>query len=89
MRHPVALRRLGPSALMSWEWVKGMDHNADFDVGIIGGGPAGAALAGYLGKGDNFDRAIAEFSVDYADQNERDYAAFTEAINAGRIPAHE
>ena len=48
-----------------------------------------AAIAGYLGNGENFDRAIADFSVAYADQNERDYAAFTDAIADGRIPAHE
>jgi uncharacterized protein (DUF2252 family) len=48
-----------------------------------------AAIAGYLGSGDNFDRAIAEFSVAYADQNERDYAAFKDAIDTGQIPAHE
>jgi uncharacterized protein (DUF2252 family) len=48
-----------------------------------------AMIAGYLGAGDNFDRAIADFAVAYADQNERDYAAFTEAIREGRILAHE
>ena len=32
------------------------------------------AIASYLGGGDVFDRAIADFSVAYADQNERDYA---------------
>src|SRR5205085_11942496 len=32
-----------------------------------------AAIAEYLGKGDRFDRAIAEFSEAYADQNEADY----------------
>ena len=48
-----------------------------------------ATIAGYLGKGDKFDRAIAEFAVAYADQNERDYAAFTDAIDSGRIPAHQ
>ena len=31
------------------------------------------AIAAYLGKGDRFDRAIADFSGAYADQNERDY----------------
>ena len=39
-----------------------------------------AAIAGYLGKSDRFDRAIGDFSVAYADQNERDYDAFTTAI---------
>jgi hypothetical protein len=48
-----------------------------------------ATIAGYLGKGDTVDRAIADFAVAYADQNERDYAAFTAAIRDGRIEAHE
>ena len=45
------------------------------------------AIASYLGTSDVFDRAIADFSVAYADQNERDYAALVEAVNAGRLEA--
>jgi uncharacterized protein (DUF2252 family) len=45
------------------------------------------AIASYLGKGDAFDRAIADFSVAYADQNERDYDAFAAAIESGRLVA--
>ena len=45
------------------------------------------AIAAYLGGGDVFDRAIAEFSEAYADQNERDYAALTQAVKDGRIKA--
>jgi uncharacterized protein (DUF2252 family) len=45
------------------------------------------AIASYLGKSEAFDRAIADFSVVYADQNERDYAAFTAAVNSGRLTA--
>jgi Uncharacterized protein conserved in bacteria (DUF2252) len=45
------------------------------------------AIASYLGKGDAFDRAIASFSVAYADQNERDYEAFAAAMKSGRLPA--
>ena len=45
------------------------------------------AIAAYLGKGDAFDRAIAAFSVAYADQNERDYDAFVTAVKAGRLEA--
>jgi uncharacterized protein (DUF2252 family) len=45
------------------------------------------AISSYLGKGDVFDRAIADFSVAYADQNERDYAAFAAAIDSGRLVA--
>ena len=45
------------------------------------------AIASYLGKGDVFDRAIADFSAAYADQNERDYVAFTAAVDSGRLVA--
>ncbi len=41
----------------------------------------------YLGRGDAFDRAIADFSVAYADQTERDYAAFSAAVDSGRLIA--
>jgi len=45
------------------------------------------AIAGYLGSGDVFDKALAEFGFTYADQNERDYEAFMDAINSGKIDA--
>jgi uncharacterized protein (DUF2252 family) len=45
------------------------------------------AIASYLGNSDSFDRAIVEFSKAYADQNERDYLALTEAVNSGKIKA--
>jgi len=45
-----------------------------------------ARIAGYLGKSDAFDEAIAKFAVSYADQTERDYASFVKAIRAGRLP---
>ena len=47
------------------------------------------AIAAYLGKGDGFDRAIADFSERYADQNEKDYEAFVEAVRSGRLEAIE
>jgi uncharacterized protein (DUF2252 family) len=47
------------------------------------------AIAAYLGSSDRLDRALAEFASDYADQNERDYAAFAEAVASGRLPAAE
>jgi uncharacterized protein (DUF2252 family) len=43
------------------------------------------AIGSYLGKGDAFDRAIADFSAAYADQNERDFEAFSAAVESGRI----
>ena len=44
-----------------------------------------SALAGYLGSGDTFDRAIAVFAEAYAEQNERDYGALQSAAESGRI----
>ena len=43
------------------------------------------AIAAYLGTGDTFDGAIADFSETYADLNARDHAAYVAAIKAGRI----
>ena len=45
------------------------------------------AIASYLGKADTFDRAIADFSSAYADQNEKDYQAFAAAVKSGRLTA--
>jgi uncharacterized protein (DUF2252 family) len=45
------------------------------------------AIGAYLGGGDSFEEAIAEFAENYADQSERDHAALVEAIDAGRIEA--
>ena len=44
------------------------------------------AIASYLGKGDQFDRAIATFAEAYADQNERDFEALQSAAKKKRIP---
>jgi uncharacterized protein (DUF2252 family) len=38
------------------------------------------AIGAYLGTGDQFDRAIGDFAVAYADQTERDYAGYVAAI---------
>ena len=45
------------------------------------------AIAAYLGSGDGMDRALAAYAVAYADQNERDYSAFREAVASGRLEA--
>jgi len=45
------------------------------------------AIASYLGRGDAFDEAIADFSVAYADQNEQDYEALAAAVRSGRLPS--
>ncbi len=45
------------------------------------------AIAGYLGNGASFDRAMASFAETYADQNERDYRTLQEAVASGRVAA--
>ena len=43
------------------------------------------AISAYLGSGDVFDSAVADFAEAYADQNERDHAAYVAAIKSGRV----
>ena len=46
-------------------------------------------VLGYVGKGAALADAMWEFSEAYADQTERDYGRFIEAIHEGRIEAAE
>jgi hypothetical protein len=47
------------------------------------------AIAAYLGKGETFDRAMADFAEAYAEINERDYQALRAAVDEGRVTAEE
>jgi uncharacterized protein (DUF2252 family) len=47
------------------------------------------ATAAYLGKRDEYDQSVTDFSERYADQNEKDYQAFADAIRSGRLDAIE
>jgi uncharacterized protein (DUF2252 family) len=44
-------------------------------------------ISGYLGTGEVFDHAIADFAIAYADQNEQDYQRLLQAVSAGRVLA--
>jgi len=44
-----------------------------------------ALIGGYLGSGDTFDKAIAVFSIAYADQTERDYELLKKAARKGEL----
>ena len=82
-----------------WDWKTSVDLDAILPRGLeIYGDVCGfllaraharsgdrIAIASYLGKGDTFDRALLEFATAYADQNERDHAALSEAAREGRI----
>jgi uncharacterized protein (DUF2252 family) len=50
------------------------------------GGDA-AMIAGYLGKGMAFEKALVRFARSYADQNEKDHASLALAVKSGRIKA--
>jgi uncharacterized protein (DUF2252 family) len=43
------------------------------------------AIASYLGKGDTFDRAVADFAAAYAEVAEADHQAFSAAGATGRV----
>jgi uncharacterized protein (DUF2252 family) len=45
-----------------------------------------AEISGYLGSGKNFDSAVSDYAISYADQVEKDYEAFRVAVRAGRFP---
>ncbi|MEU3277062.1 DUF2252 domain-containing protein [Streptomyces antibioticus] len=45
------------------------------------------ALAGYLGRADTFDRAVAEFALAYAGQNAADHGTLRAAVAAGVVTA--
>ena len=44
-----------------------------------------ALISGYLGQGDTFDKAIAQFSAAYADQSERDHAVLMKTVRKGDL----
>lgn len=47
---------------------------------------AAAEIAGYVGTGSTFDKAIADYAVAYADQVETDFRTFQSAVRSGRLP---
>jgi uncharacterized protein (DUF2252 family) len=47
-----------------------------------------AKIAGSLGKKEDFDEALADFSEVYADQNELDHKALVQAVQKGRLEVY-
>jgi Uncharacterized protein conserved in bacteria (DUF2252) len=78
MKGSVDLDTLHPADLAPYArlcgWVLARAHARSGDA---------AAISGYLGTGDTFDRAVASFAEAYADQTQADHAAFAQAT-AGR-----
>jgi len=48
-----------------------------------------AVIAGYAGKSNELDKAIARFAFSYAEQTEKDFNALAEAAKSGRISVAE
>ena len=57
-------------------WALALAHAKSGDV---------STHAGYLGASSAFDDALADYAETYADQVERDYAAFVKAVRAGKL----
>jgi uncharacterized protein (DUF2252 family) len=78
----VEIDRLGPGAMSTYGrlcgWTLARAHARRGDR---------IAIAAYLGRKPVFDEAIASFAKAYADQNERDYRALSEAVESGRVIA--
>jgi uncharacterized protein (DUF2252 family) len=84
-----------------WDWKRSIEIETILPEGLVLYGQAcgwtlaraharsgdRVAIASYLGKGERFENAIADFSELYADQNERDYATLAQAAKSGRIEA--
>jgi hypothetical protein len=71
-----------PNAMMAYAgvcgWTLARGHARSGDA---------AGIAGYVGSNDSFDRAMASFAESYADQNERDCAALSRAVQDGTVAA--
>lgn len=61
-------------------WVLARAHAKASDVSTI---------SGYLGSSDQFDEAVGDFAMAYADQAERDHAALKAAVRKGKIIAYQ
>jgi uncharacterized protein (DUF2252 family) len=81
MKGSVDLGEMDPQTIVDYAALCGMTlahaHARSGDFGQI---------AGYLGKGERFDAALADFAEAYADQVERDHARLAKAVRAGRLP---
>jgi uncharacterized protein (DUF2252 family) len=52
-------------------------------------GNISSTISGYLGSSDEFDEAMGDFAVAYADQAEKDHAALKHAVHKGTIVVEE
>jgi uncharacterized protein (DUF2252 family) len=80
MKGGVDVPTMKPPGLIAYAevcaWALALAHASSGDAAVI---------SGYLGNGDDFDRAISKFANAYADQNEVDYESLVTARKTRRI----
>jgi len=77
--------RISAAGALGWV-IRVGGPGADSVAGVAASGDR-IAIAACLGSGPAFDVALGEFAQAYADQNEDDYQALTDAIRSGRVVA--
>lgn len=84
MKGTIPLDSMGPAAMQDYAGIVGA---------LLAKGHArtsGASMiAGYVGKGDHLEKALATFARLYADQTEADHALMVKAARSGRLPVSE
>ena len=84
MKGTIPLNAIDPAALADYAGIVG--H-------LLAKGHArtsGASMiAGYVGRSDKLDRAMAQFARAYAEQTEADHAALVRAVRRGAVPVAE
>jgi uncharacterized protein (DUF2252 family) len=82
MKMSIPVERLSPRSLRRYArlcgWALSRAHAKSSDP---------VAIGAYMGKGDQFARAMERFALAYADQTERDHAALVKAVRTGRLTA--
>ncbi|MFI7061280.1 DUF2252 domain-containing protein [Kribbella sp. NPDC050124] len=82
MKGPAVVEKMDPVGMMMYGqlcgWTLARAHARSGDR---------IALATYLNSDDAFPEAMAEYAEAYADQNERDYQLFLDAVKSGRLEA--
>jgi hypothetical protein len=84
MKGSADVESMAPPALTFYAWICGWTLAR---AHARSGDPV--AIAACLGESDEFDRSITDFAGRYADQNERDYQQFVNAVRSGRLAALE
>ncbi|MBB5191823.1 uncharacterized protein (DUF2252 family) [Silvimonas terrae] len=73
--------------LMDATWLKGYGRICGWVLARAHAGGVAPEISGYIGDSDSFAKALAQYSLDYADQVEKDYQVFAQACQTGKLRA--